>query len=64
MLPAVVERVQDVGTHQMLTANINGQIVKARCTQEQVLPRAGEPVWLRVVGEHTCFYNTNEELMP
>ena len=29
VLPAVVERVQDVGTHQMLTANINGQIVKA-----------------------------------
>ena len=64
VLPAIVVRVQDVGTHQMLTANINGQIVKARCTQEQVLPREGELVWLRVVGEHTCFYNTNEELMP
>ncbi|MPM35554.1 sn-glycerol-3-phosphate import ATP-binding protein UgpC [bioreactor metagenome] len=63
-LPGVVVRVQDVGTHQMLTADINGQIVKARCTPEQVLPAAGETVWLRVIGEHTCFYNTNEELMP
>ena len=58
-----VARVQDVGTHQMLTATIGGQALKARFAPEQALPAAGESVWLQVLGAHTCFYQ-NEELLP
>ena len=62
-LPCEVVRVQDVGTHQMLTATVDGQVLKARCAPEQRLPAVGETVWLQVLGEHTCFYQ-NEELLP
>jgi len=63
-LPCEVVRVQDVGTHQLLTARIDGQLLKVRCTPEQVLPGAGSAIWLRVLGDHTCFYDKNEELLP
>ena len=62
-LPCVVTRVQDVGTHQMLTATIDGQPLKVRCTPEHELPQEGATVWLKVLGDHTCFYQ-NEELLP
>lgn len=58
-----VERVQDLGTHQMLTASVGGQVLKARCASGQPLPAPGEQVWLQVLGEHTCFYQ-DEELLP
>ncbi len=61
-LRCTVARVQDVGTHQMLTASAQGHTLKARFTPEQVLPAPGEAVWLQVMGEHTCFYR-NEELL-
>ncbi len=62
-LRCTVARVQDVGTHQMLTATVEGQSLKARFAPEQALPAPGEAVWLQVLGEHTCFYK-NEELLP
>ncbi len=62
-LPCSVERVQDVGTYQMLSARLDGQLLKARCAPEQTLPAAGETVWLQLLGEHTCFYQ-GEELLP
>ncbi|MBS0507920.1 MAG: ABC transporter ATP-binding protein [Proteobacteria bacterium] len=58
-----VARVQDVGTHQMLTAMVDGQALKARFAPEQALPVAGDSVWLQVLGAHSCFYR-NEELLP
>ena len=61
-LPFTVNRLQDVGTHFMLTATLGEHIVKARLTTAQNLPRAGEEVWLRVMGPHTCLY-LNEELV-
>ncbi|MGE0497154.1 MAG: ABC transporter ATP-binding protein [Ramlibacter sp.] len=62
-LPVTVTQVQDVGTHFMLTANADGQTLKARLAPEAEVPRAGAATWLQVVGEHTCFYR-NEELLP
>ncbi|MBS0293783.1 MAG: ABC transporter ATP-binding protein [Proteobacteria bacterium] len=62
-LPCTVLRVQDLGTHQMLTAQIDGQLLKARCASGASLPAVGETVWLQVLGTHTCFYQ-NEELLP
>jgi glycerol transport system ATP-binding protein len=55
-LPATVERLQDVGTHWMLTARLDGSLVKARLADAQALPAPGAEVWLQVLGEHTCFY--------
>ena len=62
-LPVTVTQVQDVGTHFMLTAAVNGQTLKARLGSESVAPQAGAAAWLQVLGEHTCFYK-NEELVP
>ena len=62
-LQCTVARVQDLGTHQMLTAILGGEVLKARCAPEQALPGEGQPVWLQVLGEHTCFYQ-DEELLP
>ena len=61
-LPFTVLRVQDIGTYVMLTAAVNGHIVKARLTPEASTPEKGQQVWLRVIGPHTCFYR-NEELV-
>ncbi len=61
-LRCTVAKVQDVGTHVMLTAAVDGQALKARLSPEVVLPAVGEPVWLQVLGEHTCFYK-NEEIV-
>ena len=61
-LPCQVMRVQDLGTSLMLTAQVAGQVLRGRFDPSSVLPAAGETVWLRVVSEHTCFYQ-NEELL-
>lgn len=61
-LQAQVVQVQDIGTYQMLTATLDGQTLKARVPPDLAVPAPGEPVWLQLVGEHTCFYK-NEELV-
>ena len=61
-LPAVITQVQDIGTHVMLTATVGGRPMKLRLSPEAAAPARGDAVWLRVVGEHTCFYK-NEELV-
>ena len=57
-----VDKIQDVGTHVMLTAMIDGLVLKARLSPEVQLPAVDESVWLQVLGEHTCFYK-NEEIV-
>ncbi|MBA2674793.1 ABC transporter ATP-binding protein [Ramlibacter sp.] len=61
-LQAAVAQVQDVGTSLMLTARLGGHTLKARLPADAEVPRAGDSVWLQLVGEHTCFYQ-NEELV-
>ena len=61
-LPFQVTLVQDIGTHMMLTATLGGHTVKARLHPAASVPQAGEQVWLRVMGPHTCLY-VNEELV-
>jgi glycerol transport system ATP-binding protein len=56
-----VERVQDVGTHQLLVARLGGRLLKLRCGADAVLPAVGETVWVQLQGPHTCYY-LNEEL--
>ncbi len=61
-LLCTVAKIQDIGTHVMLTATVDGQTLKARLRPEVQLPGVGESLWLKVLGEHTCFYK-NEEIV-
>ncbi len=61
-LPASVVRVQDIGTHLMLTATVGEGVVKARLHSGVTAPQAGDSTWLQLLGAHTCFYK-NEELI-
>ena len=61
-LPFTVTLVQDIGTHLMLSASIDSHVIKARLNPAAALPRQGDPIWLQVIGEHTCFY-LNDELV-
>ena len=62
-LPAEVVQAQDIGTHVMLTAKLNGTALKAKLAPDASVPAVGSTAWLRVLGEHTCFF-ANEELVP
>ena len=57
-----VERVQDVGTHQLLVARLGERLLKLRCGADAALPAVGETVWVQLQGPHTCYY-VNEELV-
>jgi glycerol transport system ATP-binding protein len=58
----IVTQVQDIGTYWLVTAKVGEAVVRARLSPEQAIPKAGEPVWLGIVGSHTCYYR-NEELV-
>ncbi len=60
-LPMTVSKVQDVGTHLILSAALGSQIVKARLPSGSGEWAPGDAIWLNVMGEHTCFYK-NEEI--
>ena len=60
--PAQVARVQDMGTHSLVTATMDGSAVKVRLPVGQRMPTLGETVWLKLLGPHTCFYR-DEELL-
>nr|WP_315490548.1 ABC transporter ATP-binding protein [uncultured Rhodoferax sp.] len=62
-LAMTVSRVQDVGTHVMLSADFAGTTLKARLPSDATQLVAGDTVWLKVLGEHTCIYK-NEEIVP
>ena len=60
-VPATVTQAQDIGTYWLVTAKVaDGTVVRARLSPEQVIPKAGDAVWLTVVGAHTCFYKDEE----
>ena len=61
-VPATVLRVQDVGTHVMLSADFAGTPLKSRLSADVTPLTSGDTVWLQVMGEHTCFYQ-NEEIV-
>ena len=61
-LPMTVSRIQDVGTHVMLSADFAGTTMKARLSMDAAQLTPGNTVWLKVLGEHTCIYK-NEEIV-
>ncbi|MDP4301780.1 ABC transporter ATP-binding protein [Leptothrix discophora] len=62
-VPAEVVKVQDIGTWWLLTARIGPHEVKARLGVDAEVPAPGQPLWLQVLGPHSCFYNQNEALV-
>jgi glycerol transport system ATP-binding protein len=67
-VPAVVTQAQDIGTYWLLTAEVGagaegagaGNVVRARLGTQQAIPKAGDIVWLALVGAHTCFYKDDK----
>ena len=62
-LEMTVCQVQDVGTYVLLVAQFAGCTVKARLSPETEKLSCGDAVWLKLMGEHTCFYR-DEEILP
>jgi len=62
-LPAKVEKAQDIGTYWLLTATSGDAVIRARLSPDATAPQAGEDVWLKVLGSHTCFYDKNQEII-
>jgi glycerol transport system ATP-binding protein len=62
----VVTQVQDVGTHFIVTAEHEGQSIKARLSADAAASTAalakGQVMWFEVLGAHTCFYK-NEDIV-
>ncbi len=63
-LPGTLSRVQDVGTHVLLSVQVGDQVVKARlpASTPAQIPAPGATVWLRVMTAHTCFYRNEERV--
>jgi glycerol transport system ATP-binding protein len=61
-LPMQVLQVQDVGTHFIVTAQHEGQKIKARLTADAQAVGVGRVMWFQVLGAHSCFYK-NEEIV-
>ena len=61
-LPFLVQRLQDVGTHFVLTATLGEHALRARMSSSIGIPAVGHEVWLEVLGPHTCIY-CNEQLV-
>ncbi len=64
-----VTRVQDVGTHWLVTGAVdagdgsgNETLVRARLSPEAWVPESGTQAWFRLIGPNTRFYK-NEELI-
>ena len=62
-LEMTVCQVQDVGTYVLLVAQFAGCTVKARLSPDTEKLSCGDAVWLKLMGEHTCFYR-DEEILP
>lgn len=60
---ATVVRLQDVGTHFMLTATVGSYVLKARLAPDSAGFSVGSTVWFQLAGDHSCYY-LNEELIP
>ncbi len=65
-LPAVVTQAQDIGTYWLVTATLGGEqggagpALRARLAPRQLVPTPGATVWLRLAGDHTCYYRDEE----
>jgi glycerol transport system ATP-binding protein len=63
-LSATVVRVQDIGTHWLLTCALGEHTLKSRLAAEGRMPLEGEQLWLRLLDRHTCFYREQQRVDP
>ena len=67
-VPATVTQVQDIGTYWLLSARIGtdaqNAVIRARLSPEARIPHTGDPVWLSIVGPHTCYYANDVLIQP
>lgn len=61
-LPARVARVQDIGTYLLLTCELGPHTLKSRLPVGGAVPALGQTVHLRLLGEHTCFYQNDHRV--
>jgi glycerol transport system ATP-binding protein len=58
--PATVLQAQDIGTYWLVSARVGAaaeqSVIRMRLDPGQPIPRAGDTVWLALIGAHTCFY--------
>ncbi|HWL27624.1 MAG TPA: ABC transporter ATP-binding protein, partial [Burkholderiaceae bacterium] len=62
VVDAQIDRVQNIGTYQLVTARVGPHVIRARLGLDEAVPTQGASAGLAVVGMHTCFYR-NEELV-
>ncbi|CAN5215081.1 ABC transporter ATP-binding protein [soil metagenome] len=62
-LRASVAKVQDIGTYWLLGARVGELDIKVRLPAQATPPAVGATVWLQVLGSHTCFYGSDEQLI-
>jgi glycerol transport system ATP-binding protein len=62
-LRTTVAKVQDVGTYWLITARVDGALVRVRLDAQDEPPREGDEVWLKVLGPQSCFYGADEHLL-
>ncbi len=63
---ATVTKAQDIGTYWLVTSEVGdsaASVVRARLSSHDPVPKAGETVWLGVVGARTCFYGRDQTLV-
>jgi glycerol transport system ATP-binding protein len=58
-----VLQAQDIGTYWLVQAKVGDHVVRARVSPDEAVPKPGDTVWLGVMGPHTCFYASNEQLV-
>ena len=62
-LPVTVSQIQDIGTYWLLAARVGETVVRARLPLASAIPQVGDPVWLKVLGPHSCCYGSNQQLI-
>ena len=55
-----MQRVEDLGSHKLVTADFEGQSIKIKVKREQEVP--AENVFLKIPAQHCCVYE-NEHLI-
>src|SRR5690606_12013339 len=57
---ATVEKVQNIGTYQLLSARVGSNLIRARLSLEHDLPENGAVIGLALLSPHSCFYQEEE----
>jgi len=62
-VPAVVRRVQDIGTYRLVTLDAGGHKLKARIPAEAPVPAIDAVIGAAVITAQTCYYDARQALV-